>query len=78
MSDNAGSPAWQDQETARRYKAFAEQTTMYQDLSRFMVTLANIEPGMTVLDLGCGTGITTQIALQSLNDEGAGLCSGPL
>jgi ubiquinone/menaquinone biosynthesis C-methylase UbiE len=70
MSDNAGNPAWLERETARQYKIFTEQTTMYQDLSRFMVSLAELEPGMTILDLGCGTGITTQIALQTLKDEG--------
>ncbi len=60
------SPAWLEQETARRYKKFVEQTNMYQELSRLMVQLAEIKPGMRVLDLGCGTGVTTQMALQAL------------
>lgn len=64
------SPAWLETETARRYHIFAQQTTMYQELSRLMVQLAEIEPGMRVLDLGCGTGITTQAALEMLEEKG--------
>jgi ubiquinone/menaquinone biosynthesis C-methylase UbiE len=64
------SPAWLETETARRYQIFTEQTSMYQELSRLMVQLAGIEPGQQVLDLGCGTGITTQTVLQDLGDSG--------
>ncbi len=64
------SSAWLETETARRYQLFAQQTTMYQELSRLMVQLADIEPGMQVLDLGCGTGVTTQAVLQMLDDRG--------
>lgn len=35
-----------------------------------MVQLAEIEPGMNVLDLGCGTGVTTQAVLQALGESG--------
>lgn len=64
------SPAWLETETARRYHSFAQQTTMYQELSRLMVQLAEIEPGMQILDLGCGTGVTTQAVLEALGDNG--------
>jgi ubiquinone/menaquinone biosynthesis C-methylase UbiE len=64
------SPAWLEAETARRYKLFTEQTTMYQELSGLMVQLAGIEPGMQVLDLGCGTGITTLAVLAALGESG--------
>jgi ubiquinone/menaquinone biosynthesis C-methylase UbiE len=64
------SPAWLEEETARRYKSFSQQTTMYQELSRLMVQLAQIEPGMRVLDLGCGTGITTQAVLEVAGERG--------
>ena len=70
MSNNQTLTAWQDRETARRYQRFTEKTTMYQDLSRVMVDLAGLRPGMTLLDLGCGTGITTQIALEALGQRG--------
>jgi len=70
MSDQNTSSAWLEEETARRYAIFTQKTTMYQELSQAMVNLAKIEPGMRVLDLGCGTGITTQHVLQSLGDTG--------
>jgi ubiquinone/menaquinone biosynthesis C-methylase UbiE len=43
---------------------------MYQELSQLMVQLAGIEPGMRVLDVGCGTGVTTRVVLQVLGDSG--------
>ena len=70
MSEELTSTAWVQQETAQHYKLFTEQTTMYQDLSRQMVGLAELYPGMRVLDLGCGTGITSQAALPYLGAEG--------
>ena len=69
MSDTNSSQAWLARETARHYQIFTQKTTMYQELSRFMVELAGIKPGMRVLDLGCGTGITTQLVLQAMVRE---------
>jgi len=43
---------------------------MYQELSHFMIELADLELGMRVLDLGCGTGVTTELVLQKLGDKG--------
>jgi ubiquinone/menaquinone biosynthesis C-methylase UbiE len=70
MDNHASTNAWLEEETARRYQLFTQKTTMYQELSRVMVDLAEIEPGMQVLDLGCGTGVTTQVVLQALGDSG--------
>jgi ubiquinone/menaquinone biosynthesis C-methylase UbiE len=70
MSNQSTAKAWLEEETARRYQTFAEKTTMYQELSQMMVELAQIEPGMRVLDLGCGTGVTTQAVLQPLQPSG--------
>jgi len=70
MSDQNTSSAWLEEETARRYSIFTQKTTMYQELSQQMVNLSQIKPGMRVLDLGCGTGVTTQHVLQSLGDAG--------
>lgn len=70
MSDENSNAAWLEQETARRYKIFTERTTMYQELSRVMVELADIQPGMRVLDVGCGTGITTQAVLPNVGERG--------
>ncbi len=61
---------WQAAETANHYKTFTQKTTMYQELSLVIVKLAAIEPGMRVLDLGCGTGVTTQAVLQNLGQSG--------
>ena len=70
MSDQHLDNTWLEGETARRYKIFTEKTTMYQELSQVMVKLAEIEPNMRVLDLGCGTGVTTQMVLQVLGEGG--------
>lgn len=81
MNDHLTPNAWLENETARRYKVFTEQTTMYQELSQKMVELADIQPGMRVLDLGCGTGVTTRAVLQALDGRGQVLAvdiSGPM
>ncbi|MFQ5613328.1 MAG: class I SAM-dependent methyltransferase [Anaerolineae bacterium] len=70
MSNGSPGTAWLEEETARRYKIFTEKSAMYQELSRFMVELAGIKPGMRVLDLGCGTGLTSQAALDALGANG--------
>lgn len=70
MSNASTNTAWLEAETARRYQTFTERTTMYQDLSRKMVELADIKPGMRLLDLGCGTGVTTQTVLPYLGSTG--------
>jgi ubiquinone/menaquinone biosynthesis C-methylase UbiE len=70
MSNQSTARAWLEAETAQRYERFAQQTTMYQELSHMIVELARIEPGMTVLDLGCGTGVTTLAVLGALGDRG--------
>ncbi len=70
MPSMAEQGRWLAAETAQHYKTFTEQTTMYQELSRKMVGLADIEPGMTVLDLGCGTGVTTQAVLPLVGEMG--------
>jgi SAM-dependent methyltransferase len=70
MSDHLSNRAWLEEETARRYKMFVEKTTMYQELSQCLVDLVGIEPGMQVLDLGCGTGVSTGIVLARLENRG--------
>lgn len=70
MTEQPTDNRWLDAETARRYQVFTEKTTMYQELSRKIVELADLQPGMRVLDLGCGTGVTTQIVLERLGDTG--------
>jgi len=70
MSDTDTPEAWLSEETARHYQTFTQKTSMYQELSQFLIDLADIQPGMRVLDLGCGTGITTEFVLRALGDSG--------
>jgi SAM-dependent methyltransferase len=70
MTDETAPSVWLETETARRYQSFTEKTTMYQELSHKMVELAELELGMRVLDLGCGTGVTTQAVLSRLGGSG--------
>jgi ubiquinone/menaquinone biosynthesis C-methylase UbiE len=70
MENQASSSAWLEEETARRYQLFTEKTTMYQELSQVMIDLAGIKPGMRVLDLGCGTGVTSRAVLPLLDAAG--------
>ena len=70
MTKDFANPAWLENETARRYYQFTQKTNMYQELSRFMLELADVRPGMTVLDVGCGTGVTTRFVLDALGDSG--------
>jgi ubiquinone/menaquinone biosynthesis C-methylase UbiE len=81
MDNQAANKAWLEEETARRYQTFVAKTAMYQDLSRFMVELAGIAPGMRVLDLGCGTGVSTEAVLTGLENSGQVIAidiSGPM
>ena len=70
MTEKFSGDAWLEEETARRYKAFTEKTTMYQELSRILLKHAGLKPGMHVVDLGCGTGVTSQAILEVLGGKG--------
>jgi ubiquinone/menaquinone biosynthesis C-methylase UbiE len=70
MNEQLSDSRWLNTETARRYQLFTRKTTMYQDLSQVMLDLAQVEPDQCVLDLGCGTGVTTKVALACLGERG--------
>lgn len=61
---------WEDEENARRYDEFARRYPMYRSLSADLVRHARIGPEDRVLDLACGTGITTEAALDGLGPDG--------
>lgn len=61
---------WQDATQARYYDAYCQRSDLYQDLARALVARAEIEPGHRVADLGCGTGVSTSVALTKLGPEG--------
>lgn len=64
----SGSDDWNH--SANDYAAFAAEKNLYRDSAGAMVRLAGIEPGMTVVDLGCGSGIVTESILKEEGAEG--------
>jgi trans-aconitate methyltransferase len=61
---------WDSDETAAGYAAFTGEFAMYRDTSRDLVELAEPAPGAAVVDLACGTGVTTQEILAVLGQDG--------
>lgn len=53
--------------SAEEYDAYASQKKLYRESAEAMVRLAEIEPGMVVVDLGCGTGVVTQEIIKATN-----------
>ncbi len=53
------------------YDRFCAAHRLYRESSRDLVNLADLRPGMTVVDLGCGTGATTALIVEKLRDVGA-------
>ncbi|MBW3589958.1 MAG: methyltransferase domain-containing protein [Actinobacteria bacterium] len=62
--------SWNDLKNAEIYDAFARKHRMYRDTSRDLVELARMQPGNTAVDLACGTGVTTEVILERLDDTG--------
>ena len=65
-----GDDPWDESENARRYAAFARQYPIYRQTSEDLVALARPPGGATVVDLACGTGITTAAILAALGPDG--------
>jgi len=59
-----------DKLTAKKYEQYARKYPMYRKTSQLLVKLANIEKGMTVIDLCCGTGIATKEILKKIGTSG--------
>jgi ubiquinone/menaquinone biosynthesis C-methylase UbiE len=55
---------------AMQYDEFASSYPLYRESSRLLVDSASIRPGMVIVDLGCGTGITTSAILKRLKNRG--------
>lgn len=49
--------------SATNYATFASHSSLYLDTATALVRFAGIEPGMTVMDLACGTGMVTEAIL---------------
>jgi len=62
---------WEDRLNAQLYEAYAQQFPMYRQLGQALVAQAEpLKPGVTVLDLACGTGIVTAQFASRLLTEG--------
>jgi SAM-dependent methyltransferase len=62
--------SWGEDDNARRYDVFARQHSMYQNTSRDLIALAGLSADAVVLDLACGTGVTSREILATLGPGG--------
>jgi SAM-dependent methyltransferase len=62
--------SWSEDDNARRYDAYAQVHPMYRDLSRDLISLARLPADAAVVDLACGTGVTSQEILAVLGPDG--------
>ena len=65
-----GADSWGEDDNARRYDAFAHEYPMYRETSRDLVALARLPADAVVLDLACGTGVTSGEVLAVLGPGG--------
>lgn len=56
--------------SAGEYDAYASQKKLYRESAEAMVRLAEIEPGMVVVDLGCGTGVVSETIIKEFDGQG--------
>ncbi len=62
---------WHSERTAYAYEEYAQAHSMYKVTARDLVATAEIGPGMTVLDVACGTGIVIEAILERLDETGS-------
>ncbi|HUR50075.1 MAG TPA: class I SAM-dependent methyltransferase, partial [Acidimicrobiales bacterium] len=62
--------SWDDDESAQRYAEFARTFPMYQETSRDVVDAGGVSGDAMVIDLCCGTGITTESVLEAIGPGG--------
>jgi SAM-dependent methyltransferase len=62
MRETVHREAWD--RSAGAYVTFASRTCLYVELAEALVRMAEITPGMTVVDLACGTGVVTEAMLR--------------
>jgi len=63
--------AWEDTDNARRYADFSRRYPMYRLTSEHLVRLAAPAADARVVDLCCGTGVTTEAVLGVLGSRGS-------
>lgn len=67
----ASDDPWEDAGHARRYAEFARRYPMYRLTSGYLVGLAALGADARVVDLCCGTGVTTEAVLAVLGARGS-------
>src|SRR5262249_5295635 len=65
-----GTDRWGEDDNARRYDAYARVHPMYRDTSRDLISLAGLPADASVVDLACGTGVTSREILAVLGPGG--------
>lgn len=61
---------WHEKNNARDYHGYTKKFPMYRNESKELVKLADIKKGMTILDLACGTGVSTKEIIKKLGKSG--------
>ncbi len=56
--------------TAEKYDYYSRKYAVYRKTSKFLVRIAGIKKGITVVDLACGTGVTTREILKKTGSFG--------
>jgi ubiquinone/menaquinone biosynthesis C-methylase UbiE len=70
-ADNQAAAGWHDDERVRRWIIGARQREgQMVPISAELFAAANLQPGETVLDVGCGTGTTTVQAARAVGTTG--------
>jgi SAM-dependent methyltransferase len=69
--------SWNDPATARSYERFYRSYDRYRRANQALIEHAALAPGQHVLDVGAGTGGTTELALERLCEEGRVVCVEP-
>jgi len=71
MADEPTPQGWQSAETARRYGDHVRRFPAHYEVpARHLLEVAGIRPGMSVIDLACGTGVLTAALLERLGPAG--------
>jgi len=55
--------------SAETYSIESEKISFYQITNRELITAGRIQPGMSIVDLACGAGLTTRTILALIGDE---------
>lgn len=61
---------WNNPLTAKKYDGYAQTYISYKNTNRDLVKIADISADQLVVDLACGTGMTSQAILQKLSPSG--------